>query len=943
MDTYDIPLTIICDLGKNTATPQVISINQNEANIKKLRVEFVSGGKPWEIPTGFSCNIFMKKADGFAVYNPAESISGNAAVFNITPQMTAAVGENYFQIQVVKSEDDARGFAAVLSVQRAVLADDEIISEDEKETINGLIDRAENAVQEAEGAVDDAQSAVNNAQTAVKDADEAVGKANQATQDVEDALEQIIAASGNLIDDSKATSATTYSSNKIESDFLKKEINVATENTSLDTYLQPGIYFFSSQFAPLDSPSGTSGWLIVLGKFGVKKQIWMRYDAPGGVQYLTFVRVRSSSENWSGWEQYAMADQIEGLLPFTGGTMTGPLNLYRTLRIADDAGVAKVVIQAFNPGESSTAGDEILIGAGGNIFVGGGESAENLRNALQAGDQPEPYAAASERAYISSDTDIVFSAGCNTIADRKSMRLTDLGYLVPIQASGIKIGSPDLPFLNVYANNVYETNSPMYGKKVGFFGDSLTWGQTTNTSTKSANPYPKVFCDHYKCTMYNFGVQGATGSQSGSKTFDDQITANQETIKTLDYAFVMFGTNDFSQGIEPGETSKTHSTFDSPSDSFAYGIAKGLDRLYNLNNDLIVILLIPPYVQGMYDKAYWANGLGLQRENYDNVIKNLGKIFNIKVLDLTRNGMGVNEGTYYADTTHFNDAGYLLLGHVLIQEFMSGFQKHEYDYYENALSASCTALPVNLFDNTAIYTENTFYSGAYYKFPANTPVTSRNVYLIAFKGRFHFKCYCSASGGVTITVTIKDSSNHSFVIKRKLAGDYNDVSMPFSMNGSTRPTGNCTITIECTQQCYLTDFTLNFEGIQSSLPRKSVTEALEITVSKSGANASSYIFHMKDLTLEYDINLTGITSLERDEMILTAPLPSNLAKDLYKGHPSCFWAVSYNGNQVPLYWQIAESQIVLKALAPYSGSGTIYVAGAMPFMVDNRIYTVCCD
>ena len=76
MDTYDIPLTIICDLGKNTATPQVISINQNEANIKKLRVEFVSGGKPWEIPTGFSCNILMKKADGFAVDNPAESISG---------------------------------------------------------------------------------------------------------------------------------------------------------------------------------------------------------------------------------------------------------------------------------------------------------------------------------------------------------------------------------------------------------------------------------------------------------------------------------------------------------------------------------------------------------------------------------------------------------------------------------------------------------------------------------------------------------------------------------------------------------------------------------------------------------------------------------------------------------------------------------------------------
>lgn len=221
MDTYDIPLTITCDLGKNTATPQVISINQNEANVKKLRVEFVSGGKSWEIPDGFSCNILMKKADGFAIDNPAESISGNAAIFNVTPQMTAAAGENYFQIQVVKSEDDTRGFAAVLYVQRAVLADDDIISEDEKETINGLIDRAENAVQEAEGAVDDAQSAVNNAQSAVKNANSAVDKANQAVQDAQDAIDQIIEASGNLINDNKLSDTTTYSSNKINNDFRK--------------------------------------------------------------------------------------------------------------------------------------------------------------------------------------------------------------------------------------------------------------------------------------------------------------------------------------------------------------------------------------------------------------------------------------------------------------------------------------------------------------------------------------------------------------------------------------------------------------------------------------------------------------------------------------------------------------------------------------------------
>lgn len=858
MDTYDIPLTIICDLGKNTATPQVISINQNEANIKKLRVEFVSGGKPWEIPTGFSCNILMKKADGFAVDNPAESISGNAAVFNITPQMTAAVGENYFQIQVVKSEDDARGFAAVLSVQRAVLADDDIISEDEKETINGLIDRAENAVQEAEEAVDDAQSAVNNAQTAVKDADEAVDKANQATQDVEDALEKIIAASGNLIDDSKATSATTYSSNKIEGELGKR-------------------------------------------------------------------------------------------VPFSGGTMTGPLNLYRTLRITDDLGVTKEVLFLYNPGTAEKPeifGDELLFSGGGNTFIGTGESPVTLRNALieAAGEAPEDYGSTSERLYLSADSTIMyFTNNCNDIQNRHSFAFHN-NAIRPAIAHDLFLGHVNLPFEGAFIDKVYETTSPMYQKKVGFFGDSLTWGQTANTSTKSANPYPKVFCDHYKCTMYNFGVQGATGSQSGSKTFDDQITANQNTIKSLDYAFVMFGTNDFSQGIEPGETSKTHSTFQSSADSFGYGLAKGLDRLYSLNSDIIITLIIPPYVKGVYDKAYWANSIGLQRENYDTIIKNLGKIFNIKVLDLSRNCLGVNEAAYYADQTHFNDAGYRMLGQALIQQFMGSFQKHEYDYYEDALLASCTALPTNLFDNTAIYTKNTFYNGAYYKFPANTPVTSRSVYLIAFKGRFHFKCYCSASSGVTVKVTIKDTSGHSFVVQRKLSTSYyHDVSLPFSMNGDDRPTGNCTITIECSQQCYLSDFSLNFNGIQSSLPKKSVTETLEITEKKSGVTATSYVLHMKDLTLEYDVNLTGITNLSNGEVILTAALPSDLPADLFKSHPSNFMAVNGNGEPVALQWSITGSNITLKALGTYSGKGTIYVAGAMPFMIDDRIYTVCCD
>lgn len=857
MDTYDIPLTIICDLGKNTATPQVISINQNEANIKKLRVEFVSGGKPWEIPTGFSCNILMKKADGFAVDNPAESISGNAAVFNITPQMTAAVGENYFQIQVVKSEDDARGFAAVLSVQKAVLADDDIISEDEKETINGLIDRAENAVQEAEEAVDDAQSAVNNAQTAVKDADEAVDKANQATQDVQDALDQIIAASGNLIDDSKATSATTYSSNKIEGELGKR-------------------------------------------------------------------------------------------VPFSGGTMTGPLNLYRTLRITDDLGVTKEVLFLYNPGTAEkpeTFGDELLFSGGGNVFIGSGESPETLRNALieAAGEAPEDYGSTSERLYLSADSTIMyFTNNCNDTQNRHSFAFHN-NAIRPAIAHDLFLGHVNLPFEGAFIDKVYETTSPMYQKKVGFFGDSLTWGQTANTSTKSANPYPKVFCDHYKCTMYNFGVQGATGSQSGSKTFDDQITANQNTIKSLDYAFIMFGTNDFSRNIEPGNLSQDYNDKQCATTSLAYGLCKGIDRIYTLNPDIQIILIIPPYVQTFYKKPYWSNGIGLQRENYNSAIQEVGRVYNIEVLDLTRTGFGPNESAFYSDTTHFNDAGYAVLGNMLIHQFQSQNSKHEYDYYESKLTVNGNTLPTNLFDITAKYATNVWYDGTYYTIKANTPITSKPFQIIGNKGRLSFKCYCATAESNTVTVTIKNAEQ-TYTTTRQLVGKYNMVSISFAMSESSTPHGDgCTISISTTQDCYLSGFALNYNSIQSTMPKRSVTEKLDITMVKSGATPISYILHMKNLTLEYDLILTGITSLASDEVILTAALPSDLPADLFKTHPSNFIAVNGNGEPVALQWKIEESKITLKSLAAYSGKGTIYVAGAMPFMIDDRIYTVCCD
>ena len=839
MNRSDISCTITCDLKYNTVSPDYIFVNQWEANLRKLKVVFLSNGKPWQIPDDFSCNILMKKADGFIIYNPAKTVEGNVVIFNISQQMTAAAGTNRFQIQISKGKEEIRSFHSVLEVRYAAVKEEEILSTDEKETIGQLIERAENAAEEAEEAAEESFSASDKA-------NEAADRAEKISDAIEGAIQ------GTLINDKTSSDITTYSSNKIEGELGKR-------------------------------------------------------------------------------------------VPFSGGTMTGPLNLYRTLRITDDLGVDKVVIQAFNPGNGETFGDDILLGAGGNVFVGGGESSSSLRNAILEGDQLESYSPTSERAYFSADSDMYFSANCNTIGNRKTISFTGNGDFRPAQANALRVGSNVYPFNAVFANEVYETTSPMYQKKVGFFGDSLTWGQTANTSTKSANPYPKVFCDHYKCTMYNFGVQGATGSQSGSKTFDDQITANQNTIKSLDYAFVMFGTNDFSRNIEPGNLSQDYDDQQCATTSLAYGLCKGIDRIYALNPDIQIILIIPPYVQTFYKKPYWSNGIGLQRENYNSAIQEVGRVYNIEVLDLTRTGFGPNESAFYSDTTHFNDAGYAVLGNMLIHQFQSQNSKHEYDYYESKLTVNGNTLPTNLFDITAKYATNVWYDGTYYTIKANTPITSKPFQIIGNKGRLSFKCYCATAESNTVTVTIKNAEQ-TYTTTRQLVGKYNMVSISFAMSESSTPHGDgCTISISTTQDCYLSGFALNYNSIQSTMPKRSVTEKLDITMVKSGATPISYILHMKNLTLEYDIILTGITSLASEEVILTAALPKDLPADLFKTHPSNFIAVNGNGEPVALQWKIEESKITLKSLAAYSGKGTIYVAGAMPFMIDDRIYTVCCD
>ena len=74
---------------------------------------------------------------------------------------------------------------------------------------------------------------------------------------------------------------------------------------------------------------------------------------------------------------------------------------------------------------TNTDGDAIVLGAGGLTVIGAGEAAQNYYDAVV----PSTYTPGSEQLLLGSDNSIYFAAGCQTIANRKTMEFNSSGNL----------------------------------------------------------------------------------------------------------------------------------------------------------------------------------------------------------------------------------------------------------------------------------------------------------------------------------------------------------------------------------------------------------------------------------------------------------------------------------------------------------------------------------
>ena len=189
----------------------------------------------WQIPSGSTARIYMRKPSGAEIYNDCV-INGNIVQITVTTQMTAEAGWVKSTLEIVNGTDILHSFEMTLDVQATSISDNAIESKDEFTALEKAMQEIDSATQEAENAASAANTAAGKANTAARNANDAAqaattaagqattaaGNANDAADAANEAAEAVEGAVSGVIKDSQVSTLTTYSSQKIENDYVAK-------------------------------------------------------------------------------------------------------------------------------------------------------------------------------------------------------------------------------------------------------------------------------------------------------------------------------------------------------------------------------------------------------------------------------------------------------------------------------------------------------------------------------------------------------------------------------------------------------------------------------------------------------------------------------------------------------------------------------------------------
>ena len=163
--------------------------------------------------------------------------------------------------------------------------------------------------------------------------------------------------------------------------------------------------------------------------------------------------VALQSENPDNGNMYRMQLQKDGTVTFyssadngaTWNTKTAVFNhqvLFNRVLQAYDGKNNRPVLKVYDDGDNYSYGSEVILEGGGNMYVGSGESATNLYDALGV--------SSGETLYLTSDNSVVLASNCQTIANRKTAYLS-ASALYPGANGAFTLGTSSLRWGQIYS------------------------------------------------------------------------------------------------------------------------------------------------------------------------------------------------------------------------------------------------------------------------------------------------------------------------------------------------------------------------------------------------------------------------------------------------------------------------------------------------------------
>ena len=254
-----------------------------------------------------------------------------------------------------------------------------------------------------------------------------------------------------------------------------------------------------------------------------------------------------------------VADNIATKLSKTGGTMSGAItfNASTVDAIKYAGSKATYTMIKFINNTADANGNGIMIGGGGSVYIGSGESAANLYSALSS------PSGGTEAIHISGDDAIKFYSNCQTIANRKettydnSGNWTMPGTITATQFTGPSkalyssgFGDGTLTYLQtssdfngnsgwahylianhgdgeIYYNYTIALpfwGAPKYRRKTGYSSGGASADRATNATANLSEWFDFVTSENYHTILDNTYLQLTGGTMSGGLTVNGKAT-----------------------------------------------------------------------------------------------------------------------------------------------------------------------------------------------------------------------------------------------------------------------------------------------------------------------------------------------------------------------------------------------------------------------------------